>query len=111
MHVRMMIKENLGRLTPAEREQEIARAVRLLAPIPGVRRIWLFGGAARERRLDWRSDLDFAVEGLPAGDLFGTWSRLDHAMRGPVDLVRIEDASPLLRKEILTHGRLLHDSS
>ena len=41
---------------------EIRKAVEFLSHWPGVRRIWLFGSAAIGRGLDWRSDLDFAVE-------------------------------------------------
>lgn len=91
-------------------EADLERAKRFLASHAGVRRIWLFGSAAKGRRLDWRSDLDFAVEGLPAGELFGTWSRLDAMLSYPADLVRWEEANPALRTEILRWGRLLYAS-
>ena len=90
-------------------EEEIGLARRVLCAYPGVRRVWLFGSAARGRRLDWRSDFDFAVEGLEA-DLQGrAWSELDQAVSRPVDLVRWEDAGPTLRAEILKWGKLIHE--
>ncbi|MBX3746980.1 MAG: nucleotidyltransferase domain-containing protein [Verrucomicrobiae bacterium] len=104
------MKEDLGLLSPGELEEEIARAVQFLSAQPGVRQVWLFGSAVRGWRLDWRSDLDFAVAGLAPDALYGGWSRLDSLLRGPVDLVRIEDASPLLRSQILDHGRLLYEA-
>ena len=58
----------LLKLTSEIIERETARAVRLLCPWPGVKRIWLFGSAAKGGPWDWRSDLDFAVEGLAAQD-------------------------------------------
>jgi len=72
-----------------------------------VRRIWLFGSAAKGRQLDWRSDLDFAIEGLAAADLAKAWSELDARLDLPVDLVRWEEASPTLQAEIRRTGRLL----
>ncbi|MBA3882181.1 MAG: nucleotidyltransferase domain-containing protein [Chthoniobacterales bacterium] len=65
----------------------------------GVRRIWLFGSLAKGRPSDWRSDLDIAVEGLDGALLGRTWSELDSLLQLPLDLVRWEDASELLRNE------------
>jgi len=101
---------NLGVFTEQEIEEQVGRATALLASRPGVRRVWLFGRAGRPgARLDWRSDLDFAVEGLPAPLHAGTWADLDGVLNVPVDLVRWEEASPLLRAEI-ERGRLLHEN-
>lgn len=80
--------------------EDAAQAVSLLSSIHGVSRVWLFGSAAGKRPLDWRSDLDFAVEGLPAGREYQAWSELDERLSRPLDLVRCEDASPLLLSEI-----------
>lgn len=85
---------------PAPIVEDVAGAVSLLSSLHGVTRVWLFGSAARNRPLDWRSDLDFAVEGLPSGREFQAWSELDERLSRPLDLVRCEDASPLLLTEI-----------
>ena len=89
-------------------ESDIAAAVGLLRGWPGVTRIWLFGSAAQGRPLDFRSDLDFAVEGLTEVQELRAWVALDDTLRLPVDLVRWERADPLLREQILAHGRLLY---
>lgn len=91
-------------------ERELGIAVTSLASWPGVRRIWLFGSAARGERLDWRSDLDFAVEGLPIENLERAWAGLDEAVRLPVDLVSFETASQTLREAILRDGRKLYET-
>jgi predicted nucleotidyltransferase len=91
-------------------ELETRKAVEFLSQWPGVRRIWLFGSAAKGRRLDWRSDLDFAVEGMASGDRYRAWSLLDEQMTMPVDLVLLEYAPGELREEILRWGKLLYEA-
>lgn len=86
---------------------DLEKAIGYLSHLPGVRRIWLFGSAAKGRRLDWRSDLDLAVEGLAAADLAKAWSELDARLELPLDLVRWEEASATLKAEIRRTGRLL----
>lgn len=91
--------------------EEIRKAVSSLVCWPGLRRIWLFGSAVRGAdNLDWRSDLDFAVEGLPREHLERAWAMLDEAVRMPVDLVRIETANPTLRAAILRKGRVVYET-
>ena len=87
---------------------EIRKAVEFLSRWPGVRRIWLFGSAAKGKRLDWRSDLDFAVEGMASNDRYRAWAELDEQMKLPVDLVLLEVADPALRDEILRCGRVCY---
>src|ERR1700741_4727685 len=58
-------------------DQEIRKAIGFLSHWPGVRRIWLFGSAAKGRRLDWRSDLGFAVEGMASIERYRAWAELD----------------------------------
>src|SRR5437867_7694778 len=89
-------------------DQEIGKAVEFLSRWPGVRRIWLFGSAAKGRRLDWRSDLDFAVEGMASADRYRAWSLLDQQMTIPVDLLLLEFVTGELREEILRWGKLLY---
>lgn len=97
-------------LSDDELVEEIRKAVRSLASWPGLRRIWLFGSAARGVALDWRSDLDFAVEGLAPEHLERAWAMLDEAVRLPVDLVRMESANPVLREAIMHGGQILYEA-
>ena len=90
--------------------RDLEEAQRYLSRLPGVTRVWLFGSAGQGKRaLDWRSDLDFAVEGLGPDDLWCAWSELDARLRMPVDLVRWEDASGFLKSEI-AKGKVLWES-
>ena len=91
-------------------QDDLDEAVRYLSRWTGVKRIWLFGGAAKGRPLDWRSDLDFAVEGLPAADWECAWSELDQRLALPVDLVRWESASLTLRAEVQRWGKILYEA-
>jgi predicted nucleotidyltransferase len=91
-------------------DRQVRRAVEFLSTWPGVHRIWLFGSAAKGRRLDWRSDIDLAVEGLPESERYRAWSELDSRLEVPVDLVLLEKADPALRKEILTWGRVIYEA-
>lgn len=90
-------------------DQDIRRSVEILRRIPAVRKVWLFGSVARKRRPTRHSDLDFAVEGLPSGAEWGLWSVLDEALSSPVDLIRLEDAPPELKTEIMK-GELLYEA-
>lgn len=86
-------------LGPGE-NRDICAAVEVFARHSTIRRAWLFGSAARGKALDWRSDLDFAVEGLPPGREYSLWAELDEVVSRRIDLVRVEDANELLRSEI-----------
>lgn len=44
----------------------------------GARKVWVFGSVAKGRRLDFRSDIDFAVEGLASER---RWQRERSAVR------------------------------
>jgi predicted nucleotidyltransferase len=99
-----------GIITAETIEAETHKAVAFLSRWPGVRRIWLFGSAAKGRRLDWRSDLDFAVEGMAPLDRYRAWSELDQQMSMSVDLVCIEAANPTLRHEIRQFGKILYEA-
>lgn len=86
------------------------RVAALLAALPGVARIWLFGSRARGDHQP-RSDIDLAIE-APAADAAAWQAILDAAEEAPtllrIDLTRMEDAPEALRAEILRTGRLLH---
>lgn len=90
--------------------RDIAIGAGFLSRRAGVTRVWLFGSAAKGKRLDGRSDLDFAVEGLPPEQLERTWSELHQQLELPVDLIRLEAASETLRNEVRRWGKLLYES-
>lgn len=87
---------------------DVLSAARILAAESGVTRVWFFGSAARHGKLDFASDLDFAVEGLPADRKFGALGKLLSTLRAPIDLVRWEDANDRLRAQILATGTIIH---
>lgn len=98
-----------GAIPPDLLDREVVVAVRTLTRWPGVRRIWLFGSAAHGGPWDWRSDVDFAVEGMAVTDQAGAWAELDEALSLPVDLIRWEAANPVLRDQIAQRGRLIYE--
>src|SRR5262245_6190898 len=83
-----------------------------LARHPAVQRLWLFGSRARVNNCE-RSDIDLAVE-APGIDPYD-WLRirLDFDEETPtlllVDLVRLEDASELLREQIRDEGIVVYE--
>jgi predicted nucleotidyltransferase len=88
--------------TRAAYAHHVARqAAALLKSEYGARRVWLFGSVVRGIRVHPRSDIDIAVEGLPAEHFWAAWCRLDTLAPGEtIDLVPVESASPALLKEL-----------
>ena len=104
----MLLNPTLTRVTaPARADAETA--VEILSRYAGVRRIWLFGSLAKGRKPDFRSDIDLAVEGLPAEQHLSVLALLDEALRLPPDLVRWEEANQTLRDEIERWGILVYE--
>ncbi len=98
----------------ARRALSTARSLAgLLAEEPGVARVWLFGSLGlylkgyREYRAD--SDIDLAVEGLPAERFFPVLSLLNEKSLRQVDLVDISACSPSVRQSIIERGLLLYE--
>jgi predicted nucleotidyltransferase len=94
-------------LSASQVSAEIERAVEILRGIAGVRRVWFFGSASKYCGRS-RSDLDFAVEGLPGKAHFAVLGELMLALKAPVDLVRWEDAGDALRAQILRQGTVVY---
>ena len=67
------------------------------------RRVVLFGSLAIGSFSE-RSDVDFAVEGMPSASYFHALADLMALFGVPVDLVRIEEAVPSLRAHIEEEG-------
>ncbi len=73
----------------------------------GAGKVWVFGSVAKGRRLDFRSDIDFAVEGLAPEKILRIGAELENLLNFDVDLVEIEKANSALRKEIERYGILV----
>jgi len=86
--------------------QECAR---VLVEDFGAKRVWLFGSLVHQRRPHAGSDIDLAVEGLPALEYFpaltALWNLLPPAFE--LNLVPLEDAQPSLAGFVREQGELL----
>jgi predicted nucleotidyltransferase len=84
---------------------DLLQKVRGLAPyfdgLPGLRRVLVFGSAARPGGFGPDSDVDFAFEGLSPGLFCEILSRLVERLERDVDGVRLEDAEGLLRERVM----------
>ena len=70
---------------------------------------FLFGSAAAGRETD-ESDIDIAVlagEGFDAGSFLELKSALSDMLSGDIDLVILNDASPILKMQVIQKGILL----
>lgn len=77
---------------------------------PRVRIVFLFGSAA-DANAATVGDLDFGIVArppLPAPELMALRAELTAEARTPVDLVDLERASVVLRKEVADQGRCLY---
>jgi predicted nucleotidyltransferase len=101
-------QSSLDRLGETARA-DIDAALAVFAKWPSVRRAWLFGSVAKGRKPDFRSDIDFAVEGLPATAHYRALAELDNVVSLPADLVRWEDADQVLRDQISAAGILVYE--
>jgi uncharacterized protein len=86
--------------------QALPELVRLLVA-RGVQRVWLFGSLAWGEAHE-ESDIDLAVEGLPAEELWRAQGELLAAAPCEVDLTRIEEVPPAFSSRIRASGRLLY---
>lgn len=100
----------------ARGEQRLALAAAIRSSLPrlvqglierGATRIVLFGSLLADR-VDEASDVDVAVRGLPSEALFATLAWAQGVVGRPVDIVRLEEASPELTARI-RDGEVLHD--
>jgi len=105
MNIRIPVIGPLPASSEVTADVDCAREI--IRRVPGVRRVWFFGSLAA-RAGHSRSDLDFAVEGLPVEAHFAVLGDLMLALRAPVDLVRWEEASNILRAEILRKGTVIY---
>jgi predicted nucleotidyltransferase len=79
----------------AQEWEGIAAAAKLFHRL-GASEVFLFGSAAGGE-LRPNSDIDMAVSGLPPGVYFSAVSQATELVGRPVDLVDLDDQSPLVR--------------
>ena len=86
-------------------EKEAVLAAANLLRSMGASQVFVFGSLVRgEVRPD--SDIDMAVSGLPAKVYFSAISRASDILGRPVDLVDLDDDTPLVR-HLLGSGELI----
>ena len=86
-------------------ENEAVLAAANLLRSMGASQVFVFGSLVRgEVRPD--SDIDMAVSGLPAKVYFSAISRASDILGRPVDLVDLDDDTPLVR-HLLGSGELI----
>ncbi len=79
-------------------------AATLLRSRYGARRVWVFGSLARGR-VGPHSDVDLATEGMAAHELLRAHAEVCRLFPGTeVDLVVLEEASPVLRRRVEREG-------
>ena len=102
---RPLTKSELAELQKARAEAE--QAAYWLAKEKGARKIILFGSVARGWPLRHESDIDLAVEGMPAQDYFEIVGDMTTQSGRSIDLIRLEAVSGAFRNVILAEGIVL----
>lgn len=100
-----------GQTTDVEREiaDEAWRLSKLLMVRFGARSVWLFGSLAWGDVFTTETDIDLAVQGMPAENFFKALNFLEHETKFPVDLIDLDTAPEQLRQRILAEGKVLHE--
>jgi len=85
--------------------QRVREVAVMLKSCFGVRRVVLFGSLAHSGWFADDSDVDLAVEGLPAAQFWEAWRMVEQTIDDrPVDLIEIESAPQSLCQAIRRHG-------
>jgi predicted nucleotidyltransferase len=82
----------------------LSAAAHLLRTL-GAAQVFVFGSATKGA-LRPDSDIDMAVSGLPSKIYFSAISKVSELLGRPVDLVDLDDSTPLVR-HLLTSGELV----
>lgn len=90
---------------PVFLERDVLKAAANLLRSMGAAQVFVFGSAATGR-LRPESDVDLAVSGLPSELYFSAASRTSDLFKRPVDLVDLDDPTPLTRY-LLSSGELV----
>jgi predicted nucleotidyltransferase len=89
---------------PEAIREDVARAVQVLQD-GGCTEVYLFGSAARGT-LRPDSDIDFAVRGCPPREFFFLYSKLSQTVTRRVDLVDLDQNTPLTRHLVVENELL-----
>ena len=105
-HATRELTPTLAAKLPVSQDETLAvaeRCVELLKTRFGARRVIVFGSAAGQGPWHAGSDLDLAVEGIPAAEFLDAYGALEDLMPPglKVDLVELETAYPEMRARIL----------
>jgi predicted nucleotidyltransferase len=90
-----------------EQRMAIARRAAALLYERGASRVWVFGSLGRGEQQDRRSDLDLAVEGMPAGQLHEAAREVAHLVGFHSDVVDTETMQPYIRAGFVASRRLM----
>jgi predicted nucleotidyltransferase len=90
--------------TVSVNEKDVVAAANLLRSL-GATQVFIFGSASRGE-LRAGSDVDLAVTGLPEQVYFSAISKASDLLGRPVDLVDLDDPTPLVRY-LLGSGELV----
>ena len=109
---RRLLLEHLRRtrFAPGDRERAHRDAHRIASFLrdQGASRVVGFGSAfLPDKRFTTRSDLDLAVEGLPARSFFRTLARAQAMTDFQLDLVPLESAHDFMQQAVREEGVLL----
>ncbi len=102
--------ERVHRLREEHRTRGRAASLRVAAWLsrePGVQRVILFGSLTAGGIVHEHSDIDIAVEGLPADREALAWRAIRDLAEMPVDLLRLESLPAAFRKRIEQDGEVL----
>ncbi len=80
------------------------RAAEVLRAQYSATKILAFGSLVQSGRFDDRSDIDLAVEGVPAAKFFRAWADAERVSKFEMDLVDLSDCPEGLEKEIFRAG-------
>jgi predicted nucleotidyltransferase len=94
-------------LPSIDERMTLARQAAALLYARGATRVWLFGSLAKGRTQDKRSDIDLAVEGLPATMRDAAVGELRGRFRSRIDLIAIEGTPAGLRSSVFRNRVLL----
>jgi uncharacterized protein len=107
---RMRLRSEAVAARTRELRTRATDAARALLARHGACRVWLFGSLAWGQT-DAHSDVDLLIEGLSAEEWDAACATVEEIVRGPVDLVRAEDAAPGLVRRVRAEGVLLDGGS
>ncbi len=103
--------------TEAKRGADVERAIagearrlgKLLVERFGAQSVWLFGSLAWGNELTPETDIDLAVQGMPAENFYKALNFLEHETEFPVDLIDLDTAPKQLRERVLAEGKPLYE--